>query len=107
MYGNFASLSDRFGFRNPGPRQFRIGEDDGWNRDIVEFDRFAEQCFDGNFGFSSRLVSQHRFASDVTDCHQLRIGCSLVLVDPDKALFVHDRLRVLQPQTSTIRTTSD
>ena len=86
-------------FGQAGPGDFRIGEDDGRNRQLVERDRLAEQHFDGDAAFVRRLVGQHRLAGHVADRQDVRIGRAQLLVDRSTKPFASIcDLRVLQAQ---------
>ena len=88
VYENFFSLRFGFGFRDTHPRQLWISEDHGRDGDVVKFDRFTQQRFGCNFGFTSCLVRQHRLAGDITNRHELRVGGALILIDLQEAFFV-------------------
>ena len=81
-----AALALGLGFGQPGPGDFRIGEDDGGNRLRLERGRLAGQRLDGHFAFVGRLVGQHRLAGHVADGQDVRIGRAALAIDDDEAL---------------------
>ena len=91
-----------FHFCQPGPGDFRVCEDDGWDGDIIEFGRFANQRFDSDLGFSSGFVSQHWFAGNITNSDDGWVVRFLLLVDLDEAAFVQFDLCVFQTEVLAV-----
>ncbi len=102
-----ALLSLRFGFGEAAPREFRVGEDDGGDRDVVELGRFADEGFDGDLRLARGFVSQHRFSRDVADCQNIRIGGAAAAVDLDEAFLVDLDLRVFEAEVLAVRLAAD
>ena len=73
-----ASLPLGLGFRQSGPGDFGIGEDDGRNGPRLEGRRLAGQDLDGHLALVARLVGQHRLAGRVADGQNVRIGWCVV-----------------------------
>ena len=86
--GDFASLFFGLRFGEAGPRDFRIGEDDGGNRVWLEGDFVAGDGFDGGAAFVHGFVGEHRFAGDVADGVDGGVGGLALAVDFDESLLI-------------------
>ena len=102
-----AALALGLGFGEPGPGDFRIGEDHGGNRLRLEGRRLAGQGFDGHLAFVGRLVGQHRLAGHVADGQNVRIGRAPLRIDDDEAALVDLDLGLLQPQPGAVGPPAD
>jgi len=79
-----------------GPGDFGIGKHDGRYRLGFECGRVACENFGGDLSFVRSFVGEHRFAGDVADGEDMRVGGALLTVDFDEALFGDGDVGVLE-----------
>ena len=104
---DFAILGFGLRFGQAAPGDFGIGEDDRRNRHVVERGRLAGERIGDDFGFARRLVGQHRFAGDVADREDVRVGRPPLRIDRDEAFGIDLDFRVFEPQVLAVRTAAD
>ena len=104
---HFAVLGLGLCFGQAAPGDFGIGKDDRRNGQIVERGQFARQRFCHDLGFARRLVGQHRFACDVSDRKNRRVGRAALRVDHHEALGIGLDLGLFETQVLAVRTAAD
>src|SRR5580658_140914 len=83
-YRDLTALLFGLCFRQTGPGDLRVGEDDSWNGPRFERDLVSCNRCDSGSPLVHRFVREHRLPDDVTDRVDDRIGRTQLRIHPDE-----------------------